>query len=68
MILDDMDVFAMLTRQSLPSLATGVDICSSMNLQASLQANLKGSSLEHTVSFERFASDSARPGERTGNQ
>jgi hypothetical protein len=41
-ILELIDVFAMLIKQSLPSLSTLVDICSAINRQASLQANLMG--------------------------
>jgi hypothetical protein len=40
MILDDIDVLATLIRHSRPSFATGVDICSFMNLHASLHARL----------------------------
>jgi hypothetical protein len=39
-ILELIDVFATLTRQSFPSLSTLVDSCSAMNRQASLHANL----------------------------
>jgi hypothetical protein len=41
-IFELIDVFAMLIKQSLPSLSTLVDICSAINRQASLHANLKG--------------------------
>lgn len=51
MILEDMDVLAMLIKQSLPNLETGVDICSSMYLQASLQANLSRKTTSRECQF-----------------